>query len=178
MIETKIAEILEKYDATIAVVAILSNLVLFILKKKITIPRRLNSFMPFVAAIALCFCIYPFAGAGVEQIAKNAVTAGGLASVLYSLTGGYYSEEKEDLKKLLSELLKNVVSADKIDEIICDFFDDASLKNSNEQLIIVKVSDLIKKNLNGDVSEDRVELVTAVFVEAWKKLTKQTKTST
>lgn len=176
MIETKIAEILAKYNATVAVIAIIADALLFIVKKKAALPRRLNSVMPFVAAIALSFCIYPFMGIEMEEIAKNAITAGGLASVLYSVTGGYYSEEKEDLKKLLRVLLKNVVSEDKIDNVIADFFAEALLSGEqSESLITIKISDLIKKNLATQAEEGRVELVTAIFVQAWHKLKAQTK---
>lgn len=176
MVETKIAEILAKYNAMVAVIAIIANAVLFIVKKKVALPHRLNSVMPFVAAIALCFCIYPFMGLEIEEIAKNAITAGGLASVLYSVTGGYYSEEKEALKKLLGVLLKNVVSEDKIDGVIADFFAEASISGeASESLITVKISDLIKKNLAEQADESRVELVTTIFVQAWHKLKAQTK---
>lgn len=177
MVETKIAEILAKYNAMIAVIAILANALLFVLKKKVALPRRLNSVMPFVAAIVLSFCIYPFMGVAVEEIAKNAITAGGLASVLYSVTGGYYSEEKEDLKKLLGVLLKNIVSEDKIDGVIADFFEGTNdcFGENSESLITVKISDLIKKNLCDQADEERVELVTTIFVQAWHKLKAQTK---
>lgn len=177
MVETKIAEILAKYNAMIAVIAILANALLFVLKKKAALARRLNSVMPFVAAIVLSFCIYSFMGVAVEEIAKNAITAGGLASVLYSVTGGYYSEEKEDLKKLLGVLLKNIVSEDKIDGVIADFFEGTNdcFGENSESLITVKISDLIKNNLCDEADEERVELVTTIFVQAWHKLKAQTK---
>lgn len=170
MVETKIAEILAKYSAPIAVAAILSNAVLFVIKKRVKIPRRLNSVMPFVASILICFLAFPVTGGSLEEVAKNAITAGGLASVLYSVTGGYYCEEDEELKKLLSTLLKNVVPADKIEEVVCDLWQSVNDHESDESLITVKISDLIKKNLNGDVSNEKVELVTAVFIQAWHKL--------
>lgn len=170
MVETKIAEILAKYSAPVAVAAILANVIMFAIKKRVKIPRRLNSVMPFVASIIICFAAFPLAGGNIEEVAKNAITAGGLASVLYSVTGGYYSEEEDELKKLLSTLLKNVVPADKIEQTVSDLWASVNDAESDEKLITVRIGDLIKKNLNGETDCEKVELVTAVFIQAWHKL--------
>ena len=83
---------------------------MFLIKKRLKIPRRINSVLPFVSSIIICFLAFPLAGGNLEEVAKNAITAGGLASVLYSVTGGYYSEEEDELKKLLATLLKNSIT--------------------------------------------------------------------
>ena len=173
--ETKITEILARYSAPIAVAAILANVIMFLIKKRFKIPRRLNSVLPFASSIIICFLAFPLAGGNLEEVAKNAITAGGLASVLYSVTGGYYSEEEDELKKLLATLLKNVVPADKIDEAVGDLWQSVNDRESDESLITVKISDLIKKYLNGESSGEKVELVTAVFVQAWHKLKAENK---
>ncbi|MDY4186815.1 MAG: hypothetical protein SOX77_03010 [Candidatus Borkfalkiaceae bacterium] len=175
MIENKITEILAKYSAPIAVAAILANVIMFLIKKRLKIPRRINSVLPFVSSIIICFLAFPLAGGNLEEVAKNAITAGGLASVLYSVTGGYYSEEEDELKKLLATLLKNVVPADKIEEAVGDLWQSVNDSESDESLITVKISDLIKKYLNGEADGEKVELVTAVFVQAWHKLKAENK---
>ena len=148
---------------------------MFLIKKRLKIPRRLNSVLPFVSSIIICFLAFPLAGGNLEEVAKNAITAGGLASVLYSVTGGYYSEEEDELKKLLATLLKNVVPADKIEEAVGDLWQSVNDSESDESLITVKISDLIKKYLNGESGGEKVELVTAVFVQAWHKLKAENK---
>lgn len=167
--ETQIMNLLSKYSATTAAIALIDCLILFIIKNKIARAGKLNSVIPFAIAIVLSLAVCPFNGGDIEAAAKDALTAGGLSTVLYSLIGGFNPTEEEQLKKLMGRLIKGVVPDDEADKIIDEIFKSAEGDPSGE-LIIIKVSDLIEKNLAGCTDPDKVKLVTDVFVKAFYKL--------
>lgn len=161
--------LLSKYSATTAAIALIDCLILFIIKNKIAGAGKLNSVIPFAIAIVLSLAVCPFTGGDIEAAAKDALTAGGLSTVLYSLIGGFNPTEEAQLKGLMARLLKGVVADDEAKKIIEEIFRSAD-EDSSGELIIIKVSDLIEKNLAGCTDPDKIKLVTDVFVKAFYKL--------
>ena len=103
-----------------------------------------------------------------EEVVSKSMTAGGLATVVYAFCGGYSLTKEEELKKLMTTLLKTVVADEHITKVTGEILQ--GLENSQDDaLITVKISDLIRANVTDDVSEEKIRAVANVFVQTYRE---------
>lgn len=161
--------VLSKYSAITAAIALVDFIIIFAIKSKFSVPEKLNSVIPFAIAMLLAIIALPFSGGDLEIAVKDALTSGGLATVLYSITGGFNPAEEEQIKKLLCKLLKDAGCEEEADETVEQLLNSLG-KDPDDELVVVTVSSLIEKKLDGSQDKNRVALVTEVFVQAFFKL--------
>lgn len=169
--QVEIVALLSKYSVDCVATALTVFIVLLLIKKKRSVPEKINQLLPFCLAFAV-YCVTAALGkiSGDEVVAKS-FTAGGLATVLYAFAGGFNGDKTEDLKDLIKTVLKSMVKDETADDLTERIFDKFREEGTDEDgLIAVKISELIKANLRDDADADRIALVAAVFVKAFEEL--------
>ena len=163
----EIVTLLSKYSVDCVATAIVCCVLLFAVRKKLKLPDKANRLLPFGFAFAIYAISALFNLIGMDFVISKSMTAGGLATVIYAFCGGYSLSKEEELKKLMSALLKTVVKDEHIAKITDEIMQ--GLNNSDEEsLITVKISDLIRANVNADVSEEKIRAVTTVFIQTYR----------
>ena len=104
----------------------------------------------------------------VSEVVSKSMTAGGLSTVLYAFCGGYSLTKEEELKKLMSTLLKTVIADEQVSKITNEILNDLK-SEEDEFLITVKISTLIKANVTPDVSEEQIRAITSVFIQTYRE---------
>ena len=125
----------------------------------------LNRFGAFVIyAISALFNLL-----SMDLVISKSMTAGGLATVIYAFCGGYSPTKEDELKKLMSALLKTVVKDEHIAKITDEIIEGLN-NEEDEHLITVKISDLIRANVTEEVTEEKIRAVATVFIQTYRDL--------
>ena len=160
----EIITLLSKYSVDCIATAIVSCVLLFAVKKKLKLPDKANRLLPFGFAFAIYAISALFNLIGMDFVISKSMTAGGLATVIYAFCGGYSLTKEEELKKLMSALLKTVVKDESIAKITDEIMQDLSTADE-DSLITIKISDLIRANVDGEITEEKIRAVATVFVQ-------------
>ena len=96
--------------------------------------------------------------------------------MIYAFCGGYSLTKEEELKKLMSALLKTVVKDESIAKITDEIMQDLSTADE-DSLITIKISDLIRANVDGEITEEKIRAVATVFVQTYRDFSSGEKTS-
>jgi len=142
--------ILSKYSVDCVATAIFTCVAVFTLKRRLTLPDKANKLLPFGVAFVIYAISALFNLLSMDLVISKSMTAGGLATVIYAFCGGYSLTKEDELKKLMSALLKTVVK--------------------DEHLITVKISDLIRANVTEEVTEEKIRAVATVFIQTYRDL--------
>ena len=159
--------LLSKYSVDCIATAIVSCVLLFAVKKKLKLPDKANRLLPFGFAFAIYAISALFNLIGMDFVISKSMTAGGLATVIYAFCGGYSLTKEEELKKLMSALLKTVVKDESIAKITDEIMQDLSTTDE-DSLITIKISDLIRANVDGEITEEKIRAVATVFVQTYR----------
>ena len=170
----EIITLLSKYSVDCIATAIVSCVLLFAVKKKLKLPDKANRLLPFGFAFAIYAISALFNLIGMDFVISKSMTAGGLATVIYAFCGGYSLTKEEELKKLMSALLKTVVKDESIAKITDEIMQGLN-DNEEESLITVKISDLIRANVNGEVTEEKIRAVATVFIQTYRDFSSEKK---
>ncbi len=161
--------LLSKYSVDCIATAIFTCVAVFAVKRKLKLPDKANRLIPFGFAFFIYATSALFNLISMDVVINKSMTAGGLATVIYAFCGGYSLSKEEELKKLMSTLLKTVVK----DEQITKITDEIIQGLNNEQddgLITVRISDLIRANVTEEVTEEKIRAVATVFIQAYREL--------
>jgi len=163
--------LLSKYSVDCIATALAVFLILFIIKKRRKVPEKLNRMLPFCFAFAV-YCVAAAVGRiAMETVVSKSFAAGGLATLLYAFSGGYETTDEESIINLLKSVLVNVVGEDTADELADQIMKKLELlKEDDEGLKIVKVSDLIKSYLKDETDTEKIQLASAVFVQTFDRI--------
>ena len=172
----EIITLLSKYSVDCIATAIVSCVLLFAVKKKLKLPDKANRLLPFGFAFAIYAISALFNLIGMDFVISKSMTAGGLATVIYAFCGGYSLTKEEELKKLMSALLKTVVKDESIAKITDEIMQDLSTADE-DSLITIKISDLIRANVDGEITEEKIRAVATVFVQTYRDFSSGEKTS-
>ena len=172
----EIVTLLSKYSVDCIATAIVSCVLLFAVKKKLKLPDKANRLLPFGFAFAIYAISALFNLIGMDFVISKSMTAGGLATVIYAFCGGYSLTKEEELKKLMSALLKTVVKDESIAKITDEIMQDLSTADE-DSLITIKISDLIRANVDGEITEEKIRAVATVFVQTYRDFSSGEKTS-
>lgn len=164
----ELINLLSKYSVDCIACAIFSCFCVFAVKKKLKLPEKANRLLPFAFSFTIYFISALFNALQMEEVVSKSMTAGGLATVVYAFCGGYSLTKEEELKKLMTTLLKTVVADEHITKVTGEILQ--GLENSQDDaLITVKISDLIRANITDDVSEEKIRAVANVFVQTYRE---------
>ena len=109
-----------------------------------------------------------------DEVINKSMTAGGLATVIYAFCGGYSMTKEEELKKLMSTLLKTVVTDEQVTKVTSEIMQ--GLKEEEDDFLIsIKISDLIRANIISEVSEEKIKAITSVFIQTYREFSKTVK---
>lgn len=165
----EIINLLSKYSVDCALTAIFCSLVILAVKKSLALPEKANRLLPFLLSFAVYAILSFFKIISPDTVINKSMTAGGLATVLYAFLGGYSLTKEEELKKLMNTILKTVLAENQIakvaDEIISGL-----MQERDDQLITVKISELIKSYSTKETSEEKIYAITTIFVKAYREL--------
>ena len=168
--------LLSKYSVDCIATAVVSCVLLFAVKKKLKLPDKANRLLPFGFAFAIYAISALFNLIGMDFVISKSMTAGGLATVIYAFCGGYSLTKEEELKKLMSALLKTVVKDESIAKITDEIMQDLSTADE-DSLITIKISDLIRANVDGEITEEKIRAVATVFVQTYRDFSSGEKNS-
>ena len=164
----ELINLLSKYSVDCIASALFSCIAVFAVKKRLKLPEKANRLLPF----AVCFVIYAvsalFKLTVMEEVINKSMTAGGLATVIYAFCGGYSLTKEEELKKLMSTLLKTVVTDEQVTKVTEEIMQGLK-QEEDDYLISIKISDLIRANLAEEVTEEKIRTVTTVFIQTYRE---------
>ncbi len=165
----ELINLLSKYSVDCIASALFSCFFVLMIKKRLKLPEKANRLLPF----AISFAIYALSALlkliTMEEVINKSMTAGGLATVIYAFCGGYSLTKEEELKKLMSALLKTVVTDECVSKVADKIISDLDESNEDDYLISIKISDLIRKNLANEISEEKIMAVTTVFIQTYRE---------
>lgn len=164
----ELISLLSKYSVDCIATALFSCFAILAVKKRFKLPEKANRLLPF----GFSFAVYALASIlnmiSVSEVVSKSMTAGGLSTVLYAFCGGYSLTKEEELKKLMSTLLKTVIADEQVSKITNEILSDLK-SEEDEFLITVKISTLIKANVTPDVSEEQIRAITSVFIQTYRE---------
>ena len=163
----ELATILSKYSVDCVATAIVSCIALFAVKSKLKLPDKINRLLPFAFAFGIYSLAALFNLLGMDFVISKSMTAGGLATVVYAFCGGYSLSKEEELKKLMTTLLKTVVKDEHIAKITDEIIQGLN-STDEDSLIAVKISDLIRTNVTGEVTEEKIRAVASIFIQTYR----------
>ncbi|MBQ7408013.1 MAG: hypothetical protein IJW13_01900 [Clostridia bacterium] len=166
--------LLSKYSVDCVATAIFSSFFVYFIKKRASLPDKANRLLPFLAAFAVYSVCATINILSFDQVINKSMTAGGLATVIYAFCGGYSLTGEEELKNLMATVLKNIVTNDKIDQVTHQILNDL-LNCNDEQLTTIKISELIRANVSENESEEKIKVVSMIFINAYKQLASKKK---
>lgn len=174
--QVEIIALLSKYSVDCVATALATLALLLLIKRRKTMPEKINQLLPFCLSFGV-YCVAATAGKiSVDEVVSKSFTAGGLATVLYAFAGGFKGDEASELKELIKTVLKSVVKDEGLDELTERIFDGLGNKTEDENgLTVIKISELIKANLQEGADAERITLVASVFVKAFEELKSKTK---
>lgn len=175
--QVEIIALLSKYSVDCVATALGTLALLLLIKKRKTIPERINQLLPFCLSFGV-YCVATTAGKiSVDEVVSKSFTAGGLATVLYAFAGGFKGDESVDLKDIIKTVLKSIVKGEEIDELTERILDGlGNISEGEDGLTVIKISELIKANLQDDADTEKITFVASVFVKAFDELKNKTKT--
>lgn len=171
--------LLSKYSVDCIATALFACFAVLFVRKKLKLPEKANRLLPFGFSFAIYFICAIINVISTDEVVNKSMTAGGLATVIYAFCGGYSLTKEEELKKLMGALLKTVVTDEQISKITEEIIE--GLENeSNDLLIHIKISELIRANISQEVSEEQIRAVTTVFIQTYREFSanKQNKSTT
>ena len=165
----ELVTILSKYSVDCVATAIFTSVAVFTLKRRLTLPDKANKLLPFGVAFVIYAISALFNLLSMDLVISKSMTAGGLATVIYAFCGGYSLTKEDELKKLMSALLKTVVKDEHIEKITDEIIQGLN-SEEDEHLITVKISDLIRANVTEEVTEEKIRAVATVFIQTYRDL--------
>ncbi len=165
----ELVTILSKYSVDCVATAIFTCVAVFTLKRRLTLPDKANKLLPFGVAFVIYAISALFNLLSMDLVISKSMTAGGLATVIYAFCGGYSLTKEDELKKLMSALLKTVVKDEHIAKITDEIIQGLN-NEEDEHLITVKISDLIRANVTEEVTEEKIRAVATVFIQTYRDL--------
>lgn len=165
----ELVTILSKYSVDCVATAIFTCVAVFTLKRRLTLPDKANKLLPFGVAFVIYAISALFNLLSMDLVISKSMTAGGLATVIYAFCGGYSLTKEDELKKLMSALLKTVVKDEHIAKITDEIIQGLN-SEEDEHLITVKISDLIRANVTEEVTEEKIRAVATVFIQTYRDL--------
>ncbi len=165
----ELVTILSKYSVDCVATAIFTSVAVFTLKRRLTLPDKANKLLPFGVAFVIYAISALFNLLSMDLVISKSMTAGGLATVIYAFCGGYSLTKEDELKKLMSALLKTVVKDEHIAKITDEIIQGLN-SEEDEHLITVKISDLIRANVTEEVTEEKIRAVATVFIQTYRDL--------
>lgn len=165
----ELVTILSKYSVDCVATAIFTSVAVFTLKRRLTLPDKANKLLPFGIAFVIYAISALFNLLSMDLVISKSMTAGGLATVIYAFCGGYSLTKEDELKKLMSALLKTVVKDEHIAKITDEIIQGLN-SEEDEHLITVKISDLIRANVTEEVTEEKIRAVATVFIQTYRDL--------
>lgn len=165
----ELVTILSKYSVDCVATAIFTSVAVFTLKRRLTLPDKANKLLPFGVAFVIYAISALFNLLSMDLVISKSMTAGGLATVIYAFCGGYSLTKEDELKKLMSALLKTVVKDEHIAKITDEIIQGLN-SEEDEHLITVKISDLIRANVTEEVTEEKIRAVATVFIQTYRNL--------
>lgn len=174
MSEIQLLNLLSKYSVDCVFVAISVFIILLAVKKNNKLPLNTSKILPFLTAFVIYFLLSVFNVFKFEEIVQKSFSAGGLSTILYAVSGGYSLSDEEELKQLLSTLLKNVVTEETLVKVTEDIMKNLS-SSDDEKLTAIKISDLIRANLADECDEEKITIYSRIFVNAFNNLKRKTK---
>ena len=165
----ELVTILSKYSVDCVATAIFTCVAVFTLKRRLTLPDKANKLFPFGIAFVIYAISALFNLLSMDLVISKSMTAGGLATVIYAFCGGYSLTKEDELKKLMSALLKTVVKDEHIAKITDEIIQGLN-SEEDEHLITVKISDLIRANVTEEVTEEKIRAVATVFIQTYRDL--------
>lgn len=173
MQEIQLLNLLSKYSVDCVFVAILDCFFLIVLKRKKIFSYRASGFFPFFAAFLVYFMLSLIGIFSYEEVISKSFSAGGLATVMYAVFGGFNKSDEDELKKLLTHVLQSVVVEDKLVKVTEDII--SSLEDgTDDSLTVIRISDLIRANLSEDCDEQQIMLYSSIFLQTFNKLKSKT----
>ena len=169
MEEIQILNLLTKYSIDCIFVSLLTSTLLLLLRDKTPKNVSAKKLFPLTLTFIVYFILAILKVISFDEILQKSFCAGGLSTVIYAFFGGYNFTKDEELKQLLLSILKSVVTEETLVKVTDDII--TNLCNENdENLITVKISDLIRANLADDCDEDKIKFYSKIFVNAFKNL--------
>ena len=165
----ELVTILSKYSVDCVATAIFTCVAVFTLKRRLTLPDKANKLLPFGVSFVIYAISALFNLLSMDLVISKSMTAGGLATVIYAFCGGYSLTKEDELKKLMSALLKTVVKDEHIAKITDEIIQGLN-NEEDEHLITVKISDLIRANVTEEVTEEKIRAVATVFIQTYRDL--------
>ncbi len=165
----ELVTILSKYSVDCVATAIFTCVAVFTLKRRLTLPDKANKLLPFGVAFVIYAISALFNLLSMDLVISKSMTAGGLATVIYAFCGGYSLTKEDELKKLMSALLKTVVKDEHIAKITDEIIQGLN-SEEDEHLITIKISDLIRANVTEEVTEEKIRAVATVFIQTYRDL--------
>lgn len=174
--QTELVTLLSKYSVDSIAVAIAVFLVLYLVKRRLNPPTKLNRLLPFCFAFAV-YCVAASVGRiTVEAIVSKSFTAGGLATVLYSFSGGLACDKESEIKRLVKTVLSALSGSATPDELADKILSDlASTDTDDDGLKTIRVSDLIRAHLPEGTDPEKIRFISAIFVRAFENLKAKSK---
>ena len=174
--QTELVTLLSKYSVDSIAVALAVFLVLYLVKRRCNPPTKLNRLLPFCFAFAV-YCVAAAAGKiTAETIVSKSFTAGGLATVLHSFSGGLNTDEESEIRRLVKTVLSALSGSAASDELADRILDDlASSDTDDDGLKTIRISDLIRAHLPEDADPEKIQFISAIFVRAFENLKSRSK---
>ncbi len=174
--QTELVTLLSKYSVDSIAVALAVFLVLYLVKRRCNPPTKLNRLLPFCFAFAV-YCVAAAVGKiTAETIVSKSFTAGGLATVLYSFSGGLNTDEESEIRRLVKTVLSALSGSAASDELADRILDDLASSDTDDGLKTIRISDLIRAHLPEDADPEKIQFISAIFVRAFENLKSGSKT--
>lgn len=170
----ELINLLSKYSVDCIASALFSCFLVLTFKKKLKLPEKANRLLPFAVAFVIYTLSSLFNLVKIEEVVNKSMTAGGLATVIYAFCGGYSLTKEEELKKLMSALLKTVVTDEQVSKVTAEIMQGLK-EESDDYLVSIKISDLIRANVYEEVTEEKIRAVTSVFIQTYKEFSQNKK---
>ena len=174
MQEIQLINLLSKYSIDCVFVAILDCVIMMAIRRKKRFSHKISGTFPFFIAFLFYFGASLLNIISYEDAIQKSFSAGGLATVIYAVLGGFNKSDEDELKKLLYRILKNVVIEENLTKVTEDII--LSLESGvDEALTTIKISDLIRANLSENCDEQQIMLYSCIFIQAFKEYKSKTK---
>ena len=170
----EIINLLSKYSVDCVATAIFVTIVLLAVKKYYTFPEKANRLLPFLVAFLVYAVASLFSLIEMDSVINKSMTAGGLSTVLYAFLGGYSLTKEEELKKMMNTILKSVLAENQISKVTDEIIS-GLMNESDDDLITIKISELIKSYSTKETSEEKIYAITTIFVNAYRSLSTKEK---
>ena len=167
MQEIQLINLLSKYSVDCVFVAILDCAIMMAIRRKKRFSYKLNGMFPFFIAFLLYFSISLLNVISYDEAIQKSFSAGGLATVIYAVLGGFNKSDEDELKRLLFHILKNVIIEENLVKVTEEII--SSLESGvDDALTTIRISDLIRANLSENCDEQQIALYSYIFIQAFK----------